>query len=396
MKIFALSPYPTFKPTFGGQVRIHFLYREIAKRHQVFQFSFMLGKYKNDKGRILLKSWIKQVSQGYMEYIYFNPLLIALASTDCLRSNPFIFPSIVAKAVNIGDIKLEITGSNLVQVESPYFFDLVFKHAKKARLPIILSEHNVEFKAETFFRPNSLLQSSMLLQVRKMEENATRNADMIFVVSEEDLVCLNRLYEVERKRMTIVPNGIALERFKKMPNRERAKKILNMAKRKVVIFIGSLFRPNVEAVKAILKIAKHVGDKDILFLVVGSVGKLFKNTENVIFTGTISDTLPYLAASDIAINPSLMGGGTSLKMLEYLAAGLPTITTRNGMRGLEIKAGQHVIVSKINDFATTIVNVAKDNALRDKLRYKARNLVQEKYDWKKIAERVLEVYARFA
>src|SRR5205823_3311927 len=42
-----------------------------------------------------------------------------------------------------------------------------------------------------------------------------------------------------------------------------------------------------------------------------------------------------LATAAVALNPLEHGSGTSLKVLEYCAAGVPVLSTRHGLRGLE-------------------------------------------------------------
>lgn len=123
------------------------------------------------------------------------------------------------------------------------------------------------------------------------------------------------------------------------------------------MFVGSDHYPNREAVKFIKKFAED--NKDLLFLVVGEVGRNLQSNHNIIFTGPVKNLMPYLKASDIAINPLLSGSGTNLKMLEYLASGLPTITTEIGNRGFNFKHDKEVIVSEIDQF-TDYLNQLKD------------------------------------
>jgi len=49
---------------------------------------------------------------------------------------------------------------------------------------------------------------------------------------------------------------------------------------------------------------------------------------------------PYFAAADAAVNPIVSGAGTNLKMCEFIAARLPILSTRFGMRGLRIEDGK--------------------------------------------------------
>lgn len=133
--------------------------------------------------------------------------------------------------------------------------------------------------------------------------------------------------------------------------------------------------------------------KDIIFLIVGTVGTLFKDKEypNVIFTGYVDDVTKYFQIADIAINPMLSGSGTNIKMLEYMASGLPIITTKIGARGLDLKHGDNVIISEIDEFPEWIEILIEDDDLRYKLSINGRKLVEEKYDWEKIAEKELKI-----
>ena len=49
----------------------------------------------------------------------------------------------------------------------------------------------------------------------------------------------------------------------------------------------------------------------------------------------MADLRPAFAAADIGVNPVRTGSGSNLKIAEYLAAGLPVVTTPVGMRGFE-------------------------------------------------------------
>ena len=165
--------------------------------------------------------------------------------------------------------------------------------------------------------------------------------------------------------------------------------------KKIILFSGSRHFPNEEAVHKIIDFSeKFKNRKDIIFLVVGTVGSLFRDKNkypNIIFTGYVDDVTKYFQIADIAINPMMSGSGTNIKMLEYMASGLPIVTTKIGARGLDLKHGKHVIISEIDEFPEWIKTLLEDEDLRDKLSINGRKLVEEKYDWKKIAEKELEI-----
>ena len=93
----------------------------------------------------------------------------------------------------------------------------------------------------------------------------------------------------------------------------------------------------------------------------GSVGSYFAATEkpqNVGFSGVVDDEEKelYLSVADVAINPMLTGSGTNLKMLDYMANGIPVVSTEVGVRGLDIPKG-FVVTCDVGEFDHYIKNI---------------------------------------
>jgi len=92
------------------------------------------------------------------------------------------------------------------------------------------------------------------------------------------------------------------------------------------------------------------------------------------------DMKPYLAQASIGIVPLLAGGGSRLKILEYLAAGLDVVSTRSGAAGLE-------------SIPCDLMDVTPDAALGEALVHRLRNprdnrkaatdWVREHHTWEK-------------
>jgi glycosyltransferase involved in cell wall biosynthesis len=105
----------------------------------------------------------------------------------------------------------------------------------------------------------------------------------------------------------------------------------------VAIFIGSLYPPNVEAARFInTTLASQLAE--VTFVLCGGVGEALAQGQiapNVRVTTTIPEAQKrqFLEAADIAVNPMFSGSGTNIKMFEFMAAGLPVVTTAVGARG---------------------------------------------------------------
>ncbi|MBE9014313.1 glycosyltransferase, partial [Pseudanabaenaceae cyanobacterium LEGE 13415] len=98
--------------------------------------------------------------------------------------------------------------------------------------------------------------------------------------------------------------------------------------------------------------------------------------------------------SDVALNPVTFGSGTNLKMLEYFAAGIPVISTPAGIRGLGVEHGKHCIVAEVEQFGEAINKLRSESPEAQFARVEAaKDLVQQTYDWRVIADRFINAVA---
>ncbi len=152
-----------------------------------------------------------------------------------------------------------------------------------------------------------------------------------------------------------------------------------------ILYIGANANHNVDGLKwffnevwpTILK--QH---PNIHLNIIGSVCDAFQSPpENVNFLGRL-DSIEEIAKDCLfAINPVLMGSGIKIKILDYLALGLPTITTKEG--GYGYPKGDHVpyiCVSTASEYINAISSWIGD-----------RKLVTERAEY---CSAVLEIFTR--
>jgi glycosyltransferase involved in cell wall biosynthesis len=388
MNILEISPIGVYPPKSGGHTRIHNLNLEISINYNVFLFSQGIRKFEL---KFPLRSWITEINEKYIEYRFVSALSLAASYLFVLgkKNIPPIFSGDILKIVNPRILKKKMRDSDFIQIEAPWQFEYAYKN-KPEDTPIVLVEHNVEFDLlEQSVSSKSILIKKLLRIAKEKERYAVESADAIFAMSQEDMDRLTEEFNVTKTKVHIIPNGVDVSKFYPSPKeeQERMKEKIGLGKKKVILFTGWIHHPNFEAVEEILKISDKIKNKDIIFLVAGRVGDSFENRENVLFTGYVEGIMNYFKAADIAINPMMSGSGTNLKMLEYLASGIATITTKIGARGLDVENEKDLIISKIEDFPIHINNLLNDDDLCTILRESGRKLVEEKYDWKKIAEK---------
>lgn len=112
-------------------------------------------------------------------------------------------------------------------------------------------------------------------------------------------------------------------------------------------------------------------------------------TPNLVFTGYLDDIRPTLARTWVNVVPLRQGGGTRLKILESLAIGTPVVATRKGAEGLDLQAGQDLLVSDSPvEFAQAVLRVLADSELRARLSRQGQQTVINRYDWSIIGQRL--------
>jgi glycosyltransferase involved in cell wall biosynthesis len=200
---------------------------------------------------------------------------------------------------------------DLVILEHPWLLDLIEDR------PYVYDSHNCETVSTAQQRPHSL----DLDLVQNLERRATQQAEHMTYTGEDDLKQMRKLYPFKTP-VTHIPNGVNI------PEQRATGEELNL------IFVGSLYAPNVQAAKTLISLAPLMPEYKIR--IAGSVCNLLEtNYENVELLGQITDKQLdyYLRTSFAFVNLMGMGSGTSLKVGRALAYGLPVITTVIGGRG---------------------------------------------------------------
>jgi glycosyltransferase involved in cell wall biosynthesis len=92
--------------------------------------------------------------------------------------------------------------------------------------------------------------------------------------------------------------------------------------------------------------------------------------------------------------PLRAGGGSKLKVLEAMAAGLPVVSTREGLSGLPVRPGvQALAADDAPAFAQALLHVLSTPQQARALGDAARQMVRSTFDWATVAEQLERVYA---
>jgi glycosyltransferase involved in cell wall biosynthesis len=88
------------------------------------------------------------------------------------------------------------------------------------------------------------------------------------------------------------------------------------------------------------------------------------------------------------------GGGTRLKALEALAAGVAIVSTAKGVEGLDLEDGEHVLIGESDEeLAQAVLDVWRVDGLRQRLVEAGHTVVRERYGLERVARSVADAVA---
>jgi glycosyltransferase involved in cell wall biosynthesis len=195
-----------------------------------------------------------------------------------------------------------------------------------------------------------------------------------------------------RLRINVIPNGVDIQNYKPLPTENLPSALL---------FIGNMgYPPCADAALYLCnEILPHVRRRmsGVEVWIVGRNPRaevIELNGDGVHVTGRVDDVVPYYQKSAICVVPLRAGGGTRLKILEAMALGRPVVSTTIGCEGLDVVDNEHLMVADTPEqFAEKIERLLTDRQLFERISANGRKLVETRYDWDRIAEQLMDVYA---
>jgi glycosyltransferase involved in cell wall biosynthesis len=276
--------------------------------------------------------------------------------------------------------------AQVVQCESPWLFDFTRRGHNR-----VLVAHNVE---AALLEANPRIRERDRRRAALLEGRAWNQAEVVICLTDADRAELERRYGA--RPAVVLPLGVDTQRFRPATRdlRDEARTRLGLDDRFVVLFAGSWHAPNRDALARIEAWADEAPE-GLLFAVAGSVADRPLRKRNLVVTGPLPDLDDWFTAADAAIHPVEDGSGANVKLLEYLASGLPTVSTRFGARGVEVVNGEHLILCEPAGFPAALQNLRRDHLLRDALARNGRHLMITRRSWAVIAEQRQRLYDGF-
>jgi glycosyltransferase involved in cell wall biosynthesis len=202
---------------------------------------------------------------------------------------------------------------------------------------------------------------------------------------------------VTRTRCVAIPNGVDLRDWPAAPQPAASASPL-------VLFTGTLsYPPNAEGLEWLLReiwprIRARLPATRLRVIGRGAPASAERlASPEVEFTGWVPDMRPHFAAADLIVVPILSGGGTRLKVLDGLAAARAIVSTPAGAEGIDVIDAEHLaLAADAGTFAQAAAELLTDPVRRAALGAAGRALVEERYDWTALGDRLEAELARLA
>ncbi len=388
-----LTPYLPYPPASGGQIRTLNLLKYLSKNHSIT----LISLYKNEKEKRYashLKSYCKDI---YLCKRAEKPWQIGNILKAIFSLLPFlIVRNYSVEARQTVEELLSKEHFDVIHAETFY----IMPHIPETDVPILLVEQTIEFKVYQHFisslpiwiRPSFYLD---ILKLKYWELFYWKKANAVATVSKFDKITIQRL--VPEIMPAIIPNGAGDEMFAKtLISKDLSKPQL--------LFIGNFFwLQNTEAAEFLLDktypLLKTKHPNAQIIIAGQNAKKRFATYEGdhikiIDIAPDDTNTVQKLYhEATLFIAPVFGPGGTNLKILAAMAAGLPVVSTKIGAKRLGMENFKHAWMAESpEEFVEGISKMLSDSTLYENIRKNAYDLAVHSYSWSAISKELEVVY----
>jgi glycosyltransferase involved in cell wall biosynthesis len=415
MKILILTPYlPHRRVGHGGGTAVRDLVTWLARSHEVRVASLVrpgeaglvpeveeLGAKVSAvpyldiraagpaRARLLVergRAWVRSLRSGYPWYVE------KYGSGELCRRFRNVAARFAPEAIQVEYLQLALVGRDLRRwrdADPAADFRLLLNSHELGSLPR-------QRQAERTGNPLAALAARRQARAwQRLQTDATGWFDRTLCVTPED----QALYAAQGgKNLVTVPLGMDLERIQSDWEPDPQVRFL---------FVGSFdHRPNRLAAAFLLKrmwptVAAALPGSRLILAGRGSRNYLDRHggqehwaARGVEARGFIDDLTPLFRTCQLFVAPLPEGGGIKIKILEAMARGLPVVTTPVGAEGIAAAGDDVLVVAPCDErFAPAVLEAVADPAAGRERAARARRLMEERFSWAAITEKLTGLYA---
>lgn len=393
MNILILCNKSPFPPSEGGPMAINSIVMGLLEAgHQVKVMAFNSEKYHIDLNDIPADYRKKTRIEFVDVKLKINPIKAFknLFSDESYHVQRFVSQEFTDRLIEV----LNKEKFDIVQLEMIYMAPYIETIRAYSDAPIVLRTHNVEHliwkrmaKKERFFLKRWYI-NHLTRTLEKFELETIEKVDGIAAITYRDAAFFRGITATP---IIDIPYGVDIQDFN--PKYE-------VVERPSFYHIGSMnWRPNEEAIRWFLsKVWDRIIEREPeakLYLAGRNMPKwLCKiKKKGVVVLGEVTDSHEFVKQHDVAVVPLLSGSGMRIKIIESMALGKSVITTLVGAEGIQYSEYEDIIIAETEaKMVEAVCRMYNHPEEAEEMGRKARKLIEELYDNKKIINRLLIFY----
>jgi glycosyltransferase involved in cell wall biosynthesis len=387
-------PYP---PKDGGAIAIYNITRGLGSvGHDVTVLAMNTSKHFTAAGEVV--NALKDIAE--FRYININTdINVIKAALNIVFSRiPYNASRFISREFDakIKDI-LTAKKYDIVQLEGLYLMPYIETVRQNSDALVSYRAHNIEHEIWERIVKNekNILRrwylGIMAARIRNLEISSMNSYDLLVPITYRDAQIFNGLGN--NKPCHVCPVGF-----------DTGKKIQHKGNvnYRSLFFLGSLdWFPNQEGLVWFIDNvweSIHAKYPDVEFYVAGRnapewLEKKIRKTGSILFMGEIEDAYEFMADKGIMVVPLFSGSGMRVKIVEGMAHGKVIISTAMGAEGINIRHGEHILISESADeFEKELENILENKSFFTKIGENAGRFVAEDLNNNKITAALAEFY----
>jgi len=394
LKILWTSPYLMWPTTGGNKVRQFHLLRGLAEQGHRITLLIQSKTPLDESTRSMLAPLVERLIV-LERRPRKHPLTLAAA---LLAPYPVVV-SVNGLSRSLRNVMTELLEEewDVVHVEHSYGLQAVLGALQRRRQPFTLSEHNVEssLTASTNYHPR--IPHAMVQYLRRYDGWRYRNWERhaltaparVIAVTDEDAA---RLAAISGRKVDVIANGVDA--------RTLASVCPDFGSRRVM-FIGNYdYAPNAAAVEITLtQILPRIWSRlpAVHFAVCGhGIRPGWRERwrdQRIEWRGFVPDPTVEQRRSAVLLAPLNAGGGSKLKVLESMAAGIAVVGTPEAVSGLRVQDGREYREARTpQELASRVIELFEDQQQLRRISEHARAYVQQRHDWRPLVSQMVEIF----
>ena len=248
--------------------------------------------------------------------------------------------------------------SEIIIFEGPWQYPLVkdYLHDKL----VVYDAHNIEY----ILRKGNIFQG----ECERIEGELLARSDLVLSFTKKDMKSFIEIYGVDEKKLVYAPHEI-----------DKGGSQWRGEDSNSIVFIGSVYSANNSALDRIQDLAST--NPEFTFELIGSAKPTRgSKMKNMVFHGVVDDNKKseIMSRCFLALNPVTEGSGRNLKMVDYLAHGLPVLSTPIGVRGFEdYNISDSIVICQPDEFDENIKRLSENRKKIREMSVSAEKLYSE-------------------